>query len=97
MDLTLFVGFQWDKGNDAKNWLSHQVSKLEIEQVFFNEPLLIYFDDKHSEKEERYFLLGKTDNNRLLMVVFTQREYFIRVISARDMSKKEKLIYEKDT
>jgi uncharacterized DUF497 family protein len=86
-------GFQWDDGNHDKNWISHQVTKLECEQIFFNNPLLIGDDKKHSKTEIRYYALGKTDDERKLFIVFTIRENLIRIISARDMSKKEREIY----
>lgn len=88
------TGFNWDDRNLSKNWLKQQVSKRESEQVFFNEPIIVFEDIKHSKSEMRYFLLGKTDKNRLLMIVFTIRRDLIRVISARDMSKKERSFYE---
>ncbi len=86
-------GFDWDDGNADKNWLRHQVSQHESEQVFFNEPLIVGHDEKHSHLEKRWYVLGKTDVGRLLFIVFTIRENRIRVISARDMSKKERVIY----
>ena len=76
-----------------KNQISHQVSQVECEMVFFNEPFFVLFDRKHSNLENRWYLLGKTDNERYLFVVFTIRNEKIRVISARDMSKKEREIY----
>lgn len=88
------IGFDWDEGNFLKNWEKHQVSHLEAEQVFFNEPLLVYADEKHSSKESRWYVLGRTDDNRCLMIVFTVRKKRIRVISARAMSRKEREIYE---
>ncbi len=87
------VGFQWDIGNSEKNWILHQVSKSECEQIFFNQPLIIGDDEKHSQLEIRYYSLGQTDSGRLLFIVSTIRDDFIRVISARDMSKKEKEVY----
>ncbi|MCP3671888.1 MAG: BrnT family toxin, partial [Gammaproteobacteria bacterium] len=60
------VGFQWDAGNSEKNWISHQVSKSECEQIFFNQPLIIGDDEKHSQLEVRYYSLGQTDSGRLL-------------------------------
>jgi len=89
------TGFQWDSGNSDKNWISHQVTKSECEQIFFNQPLFIEHDDKHSNIEIRYYALGKTDDERKLFIVFTIREKLIRVISARDMSKKEREVYTK--
>ncbi len=86
-------GFQWDRGNNNKNWLKHEVGNNECEQIFFNEPLLVYADSKHSGSEKRWYALGKTDQSRCLFVVFTIRESLIRIISARDMHKKEREIY----
>lgn len=86
-------GFQWDEGNLDKNWLKHRVSRLEIEQVFFNRPLLVAIDDRHSQREQRYFALGRTDLERELFIVFTVRSEFIRVFSARDMNRRERKVY----
>jgi uncharacterized protein len=86
-------GFQWDKGNSEKNWKKHKVSQNECEQVFFNIPLIIQNDAGHSKNEIRWYLLGQTDSSRLLFLVFTIRKNLIRVISARDMNKKEKDLY----
>lgn len=88
------VGFQWDNGNLDKNQIKHQVSNVESEEVFFNKPLLVFEDSKHSELEARYYLLGQTNSGRKLQLVFTIRDKLIRVISARDMSVKERHIYE---
>ena len=86
-------GFEWDEGNARKNWIRHQVTQGECEQVFFNEPIIVSDDLKHSINEKRWYLLGITDAQRLLFVVFTIRDQLIRVISARDMNKKEREIY----
>ena len=87
--------FEWDEFNQNKNWLKHQVHWVECEEVFFNEPLLLYDDLKHSVEEKRFYVLGRTDNNRYVFIVFTIRNDKIRIISARDMNKKEKMNYEK--
>ena len=87
------AGFQWDQGNLEKNWLKRGVSPLECEQVFFNQPLVVAPDLKHSQDEERFFALGRTDTDRYLFVVFTVRRKKLRVILARDMSRKERIIY----
>jgi len=87
------IGFEWDNGNAEKNWISHRVTQKECEQVFLNEPLLVADDDKHSQHEKRLYLLGQTDDGRMLFEVFTLRDKLIRVISARDMNKKERIIY----
>ena len=91
------TGFDWDEGNAYKNWEKHRVTQGECEQVFFNEPLVVSDDLAHSHKEKRWFLLGKTDADRLLFLVFTLRQDKIRVISARDMNKKERKIYDEQT
>ena len=88
------TGFDWDESNYLKNWEKHGVSALECEQIFFNRPLVTAYDKKHSNRERRYYALGHTDVGRHLFVVFTIREYLIRVISARDMSRKERRTYE---
>jgi uncharacterized DUF497 family protein len=98
MDEVIFeqcIGFQWDDGNWNKNQEKHRVLSWECEQVFFNDPLLLFEDIKHSEREKRLYVLGKTDKNRKLFIAFTIRHKLIRVISARDMSKKERGQYEK--
>ena len=82
------TGFQWDEGNSEKNWISHQVTRSECEQTFFNQALIFGNDEKHSKIEQRYYTLGQTDDGRLLFMICTIREKLIRVISARDMSKK---------
>ena len=87
------TGFDWDEWNAPKIWEKHGVSQAECEQVFFNEPLVVGGDVKHSDSERRYYVLGVTDKARELFLVFTLREDRIRVITARDMSRKERRIY----
>jgi hypothetical protein len=88
-----FHGFQWDSGNIDKNRLKHGVEVFEAEQPFFNDPLIIIPDEKHSTSEIRYAALGKTNDGRNLTIVFTKRNQLIRIISARDMNKKERDYY----
>ena len=87
------AGFEWDKGNSGKNWLKHRVTPFECEQIFFNQPLLVADDERHSQSEARFYALGKTDADRPLFVAFTVHRKLIRIISARDMSGKEKGAY----
>ncbi len=87
------IGFQWDKGNSEKNWEKHHVLKSECEQAFFNNPLVVSDTEKQNLKEKRWYILGRTDLDRLLFIVFTIRNNLIRIISARDMSKKERKTY----
>ena len=87
--------FDWDKGNLNKNWKKRKITNEETEQIFFNEPLKVFEDLKHSKTEKRLVAYGKTDENRLLTVIFTLRQGKVRVISARNQSKKERRSYEK--
>jgi hypothetical protein len=87
------TGFDWDEGNSDKNLISHQVSDSECEEVFFNRPLIVADDKKHSATEKRYYVLGRTDTDRYLFIAFTIRKKLIRVISARDMNNKETTRY----
>ena len=95
INLHMVIGFDWDTGNARKNE-KHGVSSAEAEQTFFNAPLLVIEDTKHSAREPRFHALGKTDKRRLLHVTFTLRSagLKIRVISARDMHRKERTFYE---
>jgi uncharacterized DUF497 family protein len=88
------IGFDWDEGNLLKNWEKHRVSASECEQVFFNRPLVSLPDPAHFHVEPRFYALGQTDAARYLFVVFTVRHDLVRVISARDMSGKERKAYE---
>ena len=90
------TGVEWDAGNERKSVENHNVSQAEAEQLFFNEPLLTVLDGKHSIVEMRIHALGKSDEGRLLQVTFTLRENKtkIRVISARNMSRKERAYYD---
>jgi uncharacterized DUF497 family protein len=90
------VGFDWDRGNLDKNWRLHGVPFWECEQVFLNEPLLVVEDAEHSDTENRYYALGRADAGRKLFVVFTIRGNLVRVISARDMSRRERKLYERE-
>ncbi len=87
------TGFEWDEGNADKNWVLHQVARTEAEEAFFNRPVLVAPDAKHSTGESRYAALGKTNAERQLTIVFTVRGTRVRVISARDMSRQERRIY----
>ena len=93
IDLAQLDGFEWDDGNARKNE-KHEVTAAEAEQVFFNQPLLLLEDLKHSQTEPRHHALGVTHTGRQLHITFTVRRSKIRVISARDMHRKERSIYE---
>ncbi|MBI1745620.1 MAG: BrnT family toxin [Acidobacteria bacterium] len=83
------IGFQWDAGKVEKNWIRHQVSRAECEELFFNKPLIVAPDVRHPTSEPRLYGFGQTDEGRLLFAVFTVRNKLIRVIPARDMNKRE--------
>lgn len=93
MDLEDCPGFQWDAANSDKIWDKHRVSRSECEQLFFNRPLVVADDAKHSAQEQRFYALGRTDAGRLLFAVFTIRDALIRVISARAMSRRERRVF----
>ena len=99
IDLTRCEGFQWDAGNARKSVARHRVSQAEAEQIFFNEPLLLLDDTRHSQLEPRFHALGVTDDGRRLHITFTVRDKgrLIRIISARDMSRMERTRYGQDT
>jgi len=88
------VSFQWDEGNRDKNWIKHGITQAECEQVFFNLPLLVFDDSRHSQNEERFYALGRTDAGKGLFIIFTYWDQsLIRIISARRMTKAEKDYY----
>lgn len=91
------VEFEWDKGNKDKNWQKHKVDYKECEQIFLNKGLKILYDIKHSQKEDRFIVLGVTNKDRKLIISFTIRDKRIRVASARDQSRKERRLYEQKT
>jgi uncharacterized DUF497 family protein len=93
------VGFDWDAGNERKSVDRYRVSQAEAEQAFFNQPLLVLKDDRHSLVENRFHALGRSNDDRRLLVTFTLRREatLIRVISARDMSARERMAYEKSS
>jgi len=89
------IGFEWDDANTEKNWELHRVTPEEAEDVFFNDPLVVRGDVRHSHREKRYYALGQTMRGRRLFVAFTIRRDLIRVISIRDMNRREQDLYGK--
>lgn len=88
-------GFEWDRGNLDKNYIKHGVTPTEAEEVFLDKNLMTLEDVKHSQHEQRQIAIGMTTSGKLLFVVYTYRDEVIRVISARQASKKEQNTYEK--
>jgi uncharacterized DUF497 family protein/predicted DNA binding CopG/RHH family protein len=84
-------GFEWDESNTHKNWERHRVSAEEAEDVFFNEPLVVRSDIRHSRREKRYYALGQTGKGRCLFVAFTIRRSLLRVISVREINRRERV------
>jgi len=97
LTITEPVEFIWDKGNKDKNWRKHGVIDTECEQVFFDKEKKTFKDKLHSKNEERFRVIGETRQGRRLFVVFATRKNKIRVISARDINKKEVKLYEEET
>ena len=93
-DLAQCTGFEWDVGNAEKNWEAHEVSRGEAEETFFNRPFVVAPDAGHSGREARYAARGRTEEGRRLTIIFAVRGTLVRVISARDMSRRERRIYE---
>jgi hypothetical protein len=87
--LAACTGFDWNEANVAKNWERHGVTPEEAEDVFFHDPFVLRSDPGHSRREKRYWALGKTAQERRLFVAFTIRGRLIRVVSVRDMSRRE--------
>jgi uncharacterized DUF497 family protein len=87
--LSQATGFDWDEGNLDKNLFKHGVEFWEAEEVFFNRPLVVREDPGHSAAEPRYYAFGRTDAGRRLFLAFTVRKTEIRVISTRDMTRRE--------
>ncbi len=92
--LAACTGFDWDEENAVKNWERHRVTPEEAEDVFFHDPFVMRSDLPHSKREKRYRSLGKTGRGRKLFIAFTIRRRLIRIISARDMSRRELEDYE---
>lgn len=92
------AGFELDAGNTGKN-RKHDVTDAEAEQVFFCPDLLVAPDARHSDVEPRFHALGETLSGKKMHVTFALRAdgTLIRVISARTMNRKERVVYEKQT
>ena len=99
IDLNQIRGFQWDVGNARKSEQRHDVSQAEAEQAFAGGSLLIDRDMRHSQSEQRYNALGRTFSGRLLHITFTLRNNNtdIRIISARDMNRRERGRFAQET
>lgn len=100
MDIAKLVGdieeFEWD-GANISHIARHNVLPEEAEQIFFDPDNVLDEDIEHSTIEKRFLIIGETKDKRLLYQIFTIRGNKIRVISSRDLNKKEVALYEKET
>jgi uncharacterized protein len=86
--------FEWDENKAAINLLKHQVSFGEAKTVF-DDPLYVdFYDPDHSDDEERYLIIGESSQGRLLIISYTERGNSIRLISAREVTRSEREVYE---
>lgn len=92
--LPRLLSFEWDDGNIDKNFEKHLISSNISEEPFKDEDLITFPDLPHSKSENRYHLIGKTEQNTVLFITYTLRQDKIRIISARIANKQERRIYE---
>ena len=86
--------FEWDNNKAVSNQIKHDISFEEAKTVFTN-PLAVIFDDEdNSDEEKREIIIGHSQTNRLLLVIFTERSTAIRIISARKGTRTERKDYE---
>jgi len=89
------IDFEWDTHKATANFAKHGVSFDEARSVFSDPFELTISDPDHSEGEYRFLSIGRTNQHRTVVVVFTERlPNSIRIISARVASKKERQFYE---
>ena len=88
--------FEWDAEKAASNLKKHGVSFQEAATAFGDPFSATIADPDHSEDEDRYVLLGETYQGRLVVVVHTDREETVRIISARLASRRERKSYERE-
>lgn len=96
-DFGELVGFQWDAGNSTKSLTRHRVTCQEAEEIFAHPNVHVLDDPAHSGDEPRWKAFGQTTASRFLTVSFTVRGLLVRVISARPMNRKERVVYEQKT
>jgi uncharacterized DUF497 family protein len=82
--------FDWDTGNISKSVSKHKITNIEAESVFEDRYKMIGYDSRHSADELRFDCIGSSLNNRILRITFVTRSGKVRIISARNASKKEK-------
>ncbi len=89
------VKFEWDASKAASNKRKHGVTFEEAKSVFYDDFAIQFFDDENSELEDRFLLLGQSNQSRVLLICHCEREpgNLIRVISARKATAKERKFY----
>ena len=89
------IEFEWDSTKAAANLKKHKVSFEEAKSIFYDEFAVQFFDEENSNDEERFLLLGMSTGARLLLVCHCERESgnVIRIISARNATKRERTFY----
>ncbi len=86
--------FDWDENKAVSNRSKHGVSFEEAKTVF-DDPLYVdFYDPAHSEEEDRYLIVGESNQRRLLIASYTERGNLIRLISAREVTRTERKVYE---
>ena len=91
------LNFQWDDNKARSNLAKHGVSFEEAATVFGDALSLTIPDPAHSQKEDRFIILGMSHKGKLLVVVHTERGDSIRLISARRASRRERQSHEEST
>ncbi|MBI5614404.1 BrnT family toxin [Candidatus Gottesmanbacteria bacterium] len=89
--------FEWDIGNSSKSLKKHRVTDQEAEEAFFDQYKVQFTDAIHSQSEERFILIGRSNSKKILYIAYTIRKNKVRIISARILNKKEQYLYEKGT
>lgn len=90
------ITFEWDENKNQINKAKHNVDFEEAETVFYDEDALLEYDEAHSDEEDRFRLLGRSEEGNILLVVHCIRERdVIRIISARHATNNEKKNYER--
>ena len=85
------ISFEWEDHKAKENLRKHDVSFEEAQTVFFDDMAVQFWDESHSNKEDRFLMLGLSSKSRILLVVhcFRESDSTIRIISARKATKKE--------
>jgi uncharacterized protein len=90
------VRFEWDIAKATTNSRKHGVSFVEATSVFSDPLAITIFDPEHSPDEDRYIAVGVSSAGRFLMAAFTERDERIRIINARELTRRERTAYEKE-